>query len=100
MAAIRAPARPAAPAQLSLKLGKFGAFVGCSNYPECRYTRTAVAADGRRRRGGRRPGVQVLGNDPVTGAEVTLRDGRFGPMSSSARGEKPKRSSPAQGHEA
>ena len=25
--------------QLSLKLGKFGAFVGCSNYPECRYTR-------------------------------------------------------------
>ena len=31
--------------QLSLKLGKFGAFVGCSNYPECRYTRTPVAAD-------------------------------------------------------
>src|SRR5881394_1573684 len=25
--------------RLSLKLGKFGAFVGCSNYPECRYTR-------------------------------------------------------------
>ena len=24
--------------QLSLKLGKFGAFIGCSNYPECRYT--------------------------------------------------------------
>ncbi|TIW21283.1 MAG: type I DNA topoisomerase, partial [Mesorhizobium sp.] len=24
---------------LSLKLGKFGAFVGCSNYPECSYTR-------------------------------------------------------------
>ena len=27
------------PAHLSLKLGKFGAFIGCSNYPECRYTR-------------------------------------------------------------
>ena len=25
--------------QLSLKLGKFGAFVGCSNYPECKFTR-------------------------------------------------------------
>ena len=25
--------------RLSLKLGKFGAFIGCSNYPECRYTR-------------------------------------------------------------
>ncbi len=24
--------------QLSLKLGKFGAFIGCSNYPECRFT--------------------------------------------------------------
>ena len=34
--------------RLSLKLGRFGAFVGCSNYPECRYTR---ALRGRRRRG-------------------------------------------------
>src|SRR5215469_5157403 len=25
--------------RLSLKLGKFGAFIGCSNYPSCRYTR-------------------------------------------------------------
>ena len=35
--------------QLSLKLGKFGAFIGCSNYPECRYTRPLLGA-GRRRR--------------------------------------------------
>jgi ssDNA-binding Zn-finger/Zn-ribbon topoisomerase 1 len=40
---IRAPARPAA-RQLSLKLGKFGAFVGCSNYPECRFTRQLATA--------------------------------------------------------
>ena len=36
--------------QLSLKLGKFGAFIGCSNYPECKYTRqlaaTGVDGDG------------------------------------------------------
>jgi DNA topoisomerase-1 len=33
----------AAPGQLSLKLGKFGAFIGCSNYPECKFTRTLSA---------------------------------------------------------
>ena len=36
--------------QLSLKLGKFGAFIGCSNYPECRYTRQLMASGGARRR--------------------------------------------------
>ena len=78
--------------QLSLKLGKFGAFIGCSNYPECRYTRQLVApgqgdgeADGERRQ----PGVRVLGKDPETGLDVTLRDGRFGPTSSSARARSP-----------
>jgi DNA topoisomerase-1 len=36
---------------LSLKLGKFGAFIGCSNYPECRFTRQLAAPAGL---GGRR----------------------------------------------
>ena len=27
---------------LSIKLGKFGAFLGCSNYPECKYTKPLV----------------------------------------------------------
>ena len=40
-AAIRASAPSCGNGQLSLKLGKFGAFIGCSNYPECRYTRPA-----------------------------------------------------------
>ena len=31
-------------ANLSLKLGKFGAFIGCSNYPECNFTRQFSAA--------------------------------------------------------
>jgi 8-oxo-dGTP pyrophosphatase MutT (NUDIX family) len=52
---------------LSLKLGKFGAFVGCSNYPECRYTRTlAQQATGETGAESDRPGVRVLGEDPVT----------------------------------
>lgn len=63
--------------RLSLKIGKFGSFVGCSNYPECRYTRQLNAADGEGSAGD--GGPKVLGTDPETGLEVTLRDGRFGP---------------------
>lgn len=58
--------------QLSLKVGRFGAFIGCSNYPECRFTRqmTPGAAGAQ--------ATKVLGTDPVTNLEVTLRGGRFG----------------------
>ncbi|CAH1649199.1 DNA topoisomerase 1 [Hyphomicrobiales bacterium] len=87
--------------QLSLKLGKFGAFVGCSNYPECRYTRplSIPAAEGEASAEGGQgtPGVRVLGTDPATGLEVTMRDGRFGPYIQLGEGEKPKRSSLPKG---
>ncbi|MFC0219300.1 type I DNA topoisomerase [Pseudochelatococcus lubricantis] len=62
--------------RLSLKIGKFGAFIGCSNYPECRYTRQ-LSGDGEG--GGGDGGPRVLGTDPETGLEVSLRDGRYGP---------------------
>ncbi|MGJ0395755.1 MAG: type I DNA topoisomerase [Methylocystis sp.] len=82
--------------QLSLKIGKFGAFVGCSNYPECRYTRTLSPPTGDAADAAR-PGVKVLGVNPETGAEVTLRDGRFGAYVQEGEqeegGEKPKRGS-------
>jgi DNA topoisomerase-1 len=78
--------------QLSLKVSKYGAFVGCSNYPECKYTRQ-LAADG----GDAQPGTRVLGEDPESGEEVTLRDGRFGPYIQLGEGEKPKRSSLPKG---
>jgi len=75
--------------RLSLKLGKFGGFIGCTNYPECRYTRQFTngngAPDG---------GMKKLGEDPATGFEVTLRSGRFGPyiqLGEAVNGEKPKR---------
>jgi DNA topoisomerase-1 len=85
--------------QLSLKLGKFGAFIGCSNYPECRFTRTltATAANQTAEGDGSRPGVKVLGVHPDTGEEITLRDGRFGPYVQQGEGEKPKRSSLPRG---
>ena len=75
---------------LSLKLSKFGAFIGCSNYPECRYTRPlSLPADG-----SGEIGTRKLGEDPQTGLEVTLRSGRFGPylqLGEAVDGEKPRR---------
>ena len=79
--------------QLSLKLGKFGSFVGCSNYPECRFTRQ-ISADGE---GSAVPAEGLLvGTDPETGTNVTRHDGRFGPyvqFGAAVEGEKPKRAS-------
>ena len=75
--------------RLSLKLGKFGGFIGCTTYPECRYTRQLAAGNGANGSDGRK-----LGEDPVTGLEVTLRSGRFGPyvqLGEALEGEKPKR---------
>jgi DNA topoisomerase-1 len=82
--------------QLSLKLGKFGAFIGCSNYPECKYTRV-FSPNGQDNAEGERPGVKVLGVDPESGEEVTLRSGRFGEYVQLGEGEKPKRSSLPKG---
>jgi DNA topoisomerase-1 len=80
--------------QLSLKLGKFGAFIGCSNYPECKYTRT-LSDRGEAAKGaeGERPGVKVMGEDPKTGQEITLRDGRFGAYVQEGESDKPRRCS-------
>ena len=58
--------------QLSLKVGRFGAFIGCSNYPECRFTRQMTPGAGGQQT------TKVLGVDPVSNLEVTIRGGRFG----------------------
>jgi DNA topoisomerase-1 len=85
--------------RLSLKLGKFGAFIGCSNYPECRYTRQLGngSGEGETENGIGGDGTKVLGTDPATGLEVSLRSGRFGPYVQLGEGEKPKRSSLPKG---
>ena len=87
--------------QLSLKLGKFGSFVGCSNYPECRYTRPLGAElDGTDGAAAGADGVKALGTDPASGQEVTLRNGRFGPyvqLGEPVEKEKPKRASLPKG---
>src|SRR5215203_903040 len=89
--------------QLSLKLSRYGAFVGCSDYPECKYTRQLAASGANGAGEGSSPdglapgGVKVLGDDPETGLPVTLRDGRFGPFVQLGEGDKPKRASLPKG---
>ncbi len=77
---------------LSLKLGRHGAFVGCSNYPECKFTR-AFSVDAEDAQNPINPDGNELGTDPDTGKAVTLKSGRFGPYVELApdEGEKPKR---------
>ncbi|MFL5213279.1 MAG: type I DNA topoisomerase, partial [Microvirga sp.] len=54
--------------QLSLRLGKFGAFIGCSNYPECRFTRQLMASNAEGELGADgNAGPRVLGDDPENG---------------------------------
>ena len=91
--------------RLSLKVsGKYGAFIGCSRYPDCRYTRQlSQPADGPAEAS--TPDGKLLGYDPDTGLAVTLRTGRFGPYvqlgeASKDKDEKPKRSSIPKGVDA
>jgi DNA topoisomerase-1 len=74
--------------RLNLKLGRFGAFIGCSNYPECRFTRRLGAKPGDE--GDAAP--RVLGVDPQTNEQIELKVGRFGPYVQRGDGEKPARS--------
>jgi DNA topoisomerase-1 len=87
--------------QLSLKLGRYGSFVGCSNYPECKYTRQLAAGAGDAEAtagdGGVVGGPRTLGKDPESGLDVTVRDGRFGAYVQLGEGEKPKRQSLPKG---
>ena len=83
---------------LSLKVGKFGAFIGCSNYPECRFTRQLATSEGE---GEAEAADKELGINPETGRSVWLKNGRFGPYveepPAAESGDKPKRSSLPKG---
>ncbi|MEW9615679.1 type I DNA topoisomerase [Shinella sp. S4-D37] len=83
--------------KLSLKLGKFGAFVGCSNYPDCNYTRQLSADNGSDAEANGSNEPQNLGKDPHTGEEITLRTGRFGPYVQRGDGKEAKRASLPKG---
>lgn len=83
--------------RLSLKLGKTGAFIGCSNYPECRYTRPLAVAGEEAEADADRD----LGTDPETNQHVVMKRGPYGVYvqlgEAAAKGEKPKRVSLPRG---
>ena len=76
--------------QLSLRGGRFGAFIACSNYPECKYTRRFAQAGAT---DGEDTGPESLGKDPATGLEVERKAGRFGPYIQLGEGKDAKRAS-------
>jgi DNA topoisomerase-1 len=76
--------------RLALRGGKFGAFVACSNYPECKFTRR-FGQGGDEAAGD--TGPSVIGTDPETGQEVSLRTGRFGTYVQLGDGKDAKRGS-------
>jgi DNA topoisomerase-1 len=72
MAPIRARGR------LGLKLGRYGSFIGCSNYPECQFTKR-FAVDGAEGEGETlKEGMRTLGQHPDTKEEITVRRGPYG----------------------
>ena len=83
--------------QLSLKTSRFGAFIGCSRYPDCKFTRPVASPDAAD--GSADGGDRELGVDPVTGQPVHLKIGRFGPYveTTPPDADKPKRSSLPKG---
>jgi DNA topoisomerase-1 len=64
--------------RLGLKLGRFGSFIGCSNYPTCQYTRKLAVEGGEQQDDTLVDGVRVLGQHPETGEDITLRRGPYG----------------------
>jgi DNA topoisomerase-1 len=85
--------------QASLKLGKYGSFVGCSNYPECNFTRqlSARRPDGEAATCPNEP--KVLGTDPYTEDEITLRTGPLRPLCAARRRQGSQALQPAEGLE-
>ncbi len=64
--------------RLGLKLGRYGSFIGCSNYPNCQYTRRLAIENGEDQGETLKEGMRVLGNHPETGEEITVRRGPYG----------------------
>ena len=77
--------------QLALRGGRFGAFIACSNYPECKFTRKFGQPGGSD--GGDDKGPEVLGQHPETGQDIVRKSGRFGPYIEMGEGKEAKRGS-------
>ncbi len=77
--------------RLSLRGGRFGAFIACSNYPECKYTRKFGQPGGAE--GSEASGPEELGQHPETGEPILRKAGRFGPYVEMGSGKEAARAS-------
>ena len=88
--------------KLSLKTGKFGAFLGCSNYPECNHTKQlgekAGAEGDEADAGADLP--RKLGHDAINAMDVWLKKGPYGVYVQLGEEKKPKRASLPKGMKA
>ena len=75
--------------KLALRGGRYGAFIACSNYPECKFTRKFAQP------GGAADGADdgELGQHPETGETIYRKTGRFGPYVQMGEGKEAKRAS-------
>lgn len=87
--------------RLSLRIGRYGAYVSCSSYPDCTYTRdvSGSAAGGGNEDKSAEAAAELpkmLGKDPDTGQDVWMKKGPYGiyvQLGEDIKGEKPKRAS-------
>ncbi len=80
--------------RLGLKLGRLGSFIGCSNYPECRFTRGLAIDPGAEGGDSLKDGQRSLGADPATGDEITVRRGPYGLYVQQGEGSEDKKVKP------
>ena len=89
--------------RLGLKLGRYGSFIGCSNYPNCQYTRRLAIESAEDSSGTLKEGIRELGTHPETGEEITVRRGPYGlyvqlgEISEDKKAPKPRRTSLPRG---
>ncbi len=92
--------------RIGLRLGKFGSFIGCSNYPACQYTRKLAIDGGDNPDDSLKDGMRVLGKHPETEQDITLKRGPYGlyvqlgEADPNDKKSKPKRSSLTKGMDA
>jgi DNA topoisomerase-1 len=88
--------------RLGLKLGRYGSFIGCSNYPTCQYTRRLAIDAGEEGGETLKEGMRELGLHPDSGEQITVRRGPYGLYvqqgeNSEDKKVRPKRTSLARG---
>ena len=77
--------------KLSLRFSRVGTYVACSNSPDCRYTRQLGYVEADFNSNTTREPTKILGNDPASGLEVSIKDGRYGMFVQLGIGSNPKR---------